>query len=128
MPSIAFTRAIVWARPSNRAVGGVVDANAIACVPPSGPGQPGARVAAGTGVASAAQGSGPSPGGWERLQRTIAGRKEGLRFDCAAKGGRRGVGDLRLNDIHRHAVNANCRVRLGIRVYDGVLHRVDVHV
>ena len=55
-------------------------------------------------------------------------RTEGLRFDGAAKGGRRGVGSLRLNDIHRHTANANHRARLGIRVNDDVLHRVDVHV
>ena len=49
-----LTRAIVWVRPSNRAAGGEVMANAIACVSPAGPDQPGARVAA--GMVSACQG------------------------------------------------------------------------
>ena len=73
-PSIAFTREVVWVRSSNRAVGGAVEANAIACAcRRRGRASQERGWRRGSGW-SAAQGSGSL--GWERLHQTIAGRWE----------------------------------------------------
>ena len=124
--SITFTRAVVCARPSNQAVGGVVLATTIACAPPVRAGPDGSE------GSSRNRRDVHNPG-----QRAVTGRlgaapvgnrrTESLRFDGTAERGRRGVRDLSLGGLHGHSVDTDHRARLGVRVGNGPFHRIDVH-